>query len=91
MVEETITDNLGNSLTLRYDNVNDQITIRNTGIDGEFRVVYLNEAMLDPYHVVTIDEVRGPEEWEGFTDDLGRTVIQNFWDTHKVNKETRGL
>jgi hypothetical protein len=91
MVEETITDNLGNSLTLRYDNVNDQITIRNTGIDGEFRVVYLNEAMLDPYHVVTIDEVRGPEEWEGFTDDLGRTIIQNFWDTHKVNKETRGL
>jgi hypothetical protein len=91
MVEETITDNLGNSLTLRYDDVNDQITIRNTGIDGEFRVVYLNEAMLDPYHVVTINEVRGPEEWEGFTDDLGRTVIQNFWDTHKVNKETRGL
>jgi hypothetical protein len=91
MVEETITDNLGNSLTLRYDNVNDQITIRNTGIDGEFRVVYLNEAMLDPYHVVTIDEVMGPEEWEGFTDDLGRTVIQTFWDTHKVDKETRGL
>jgi hypothetical protein len=91
MVEENITDNLGNSLTLRYDDVNDQITIRNTGIDGEFRVVYLNEAMLDPYHVVTINEVRGPEEWEGFTDDLGRTVIQNFWDTHKVDKETRGL
>jgi hypothetical protein len=91
MVEENITDNLGNSLTLRYDNVNDQITIRNTGIDGEFRVVYLNEAMLDPYHVVTIDEVMGPEEWEGFTDDLGRTVIQTFWDTHKVDKETRGL
>jgi hypothetical protein len=91
MVEETITDNLGNSLTLRYDDVNDQITIRNTNIDGEFRVVYLNEAMLDPYHVVTINEVRGPEEWEGFTDDLGRTVIQNFWDTHKVDKETRGL
>ena len=40
MVEETITDNLGNSLTLRYDDVNDQITIRNTGIDGEFRVVF---------------------------------------------------
>jgi hypothetical protein len=91
MVEENITDNLGNSLTLRYDNVNDQITIRNTGIDGEFRVVYLNDAMLDPYHVVTIDEVMGPEEWEGFTDDLGRTVIQTFWDTHKVDKETRGL
>jgi hypothetical protein len=91
MVEETIIDNLGNSLTLRYDDVNDQITIRNTGIDGEFRVVYLNDAMLDPYHVVTINEVRGPEEWEGFTDDLGRTVIQNFWDTHKVDKETRGL
>jgi hypothetical protein len=47
--------------------------------------------MLDPYHVVTIEEVRGPEEWEGFTDDLGRTIIQNFWDTHKVDKETRGL
>ena len=91
MVEENITYNLGNSLTLRYDNVNDQITIRNTGIDGEFRVVYLNDAMLDPYHVVTIDEVRGPEEWEGFTDDLGRSFIQIFWNTNKVDKETRGL
>ena len=47
--------------------------------------------MLDPYHVVTIEEVRGPEEWEGFTDDLGRAVIQIFWDTHKIDKETRGL
>jgi hypothetical protein len=91
MVEETITDGLGNSLTLRYDNVNDQVSIRNTGMDGEFRVLYLNPSMVDPYHVITVVDVNGPEEWEGFTDDLGRGAMQIFWDTHKVDKETRGL
>lgn len=91
MVEETITDGLGNSLTLRYDNVNDQVSIRNTGMDGEFRVLYLNPSMVDPYHVITVVDVNGPEEWEGFTDDLGRGTMQIFWDTHKVDKETRGI
>ena len=91
MVEETITDNLGNSLTLRYDDVNDQITIRNTGIDGEFRFIYLNAAVLDPDRAITIFGIDGPEEWESFTDNLGRVTMQLFWDTNKVDKETRGL
>jgi hypothetical protein len=91
MVEETITDSLGNSLTLRYDNVNDQITIRNTGIDGEFRIMYLNPATIDPDRAITIVDVDGPEEWEGFTDDLGRVTMQLFWDTNKIDKETRGV
>jgi|694.fasta_scaffold21452_13 hypothetical protein len=91
MVEETITDSLGNSLTLRYDDVNDQVSIRNTGMDGEFRLIYLNPAMLVPDNVITVVDVDGPEEWEGFTDDLGRGQMKLFWDTHKIDKETRGL
>ena len=91
MVEETITDSLGNSLTLRYDDVNDQVSIRNTGMDGEFRLIYLNPAMLVPDNVITVVDVDGPEEWEGFTDDLGRGQMKLFWETHKIDKETRGL
>ena len=88
MLEETITDTLGNSLTLRYDDVNDQVSIRNTGIDGEFRLIHLNPAMLVPDNIITVADVNGPEEWDSFTDDIGRGKMKLFWDTHKINKET---
>ena len=89
MLEETITDTLGNSLTLRYDDVNDQVSIRNTGIDGEFRLIHLNPAMLVPDNIITVADVNGPEEWDSFTDDIGRGKMKLFWDTHKINKETQ--
>jgi hypothetical protein len=91
MVEETITDGLGNFITLRYNDENDQVTIKNTGIDGEFRIVYLNPAMLVPDNVITIEGINGPEQWEGFTDNTGRNFIGLFWGVHKIDKETRGL
>jgi hypothetical protein len=92
MIEETITDGLGNEITLKYDDTTDQVSIRNTGIDGEFRFIYLNTAMLDPADkVITIFGIDGPEEWENFTDNSGRVAMQVFWDTNKVDKETRGL
>jgi hypothetical protein len=53
--------------------------------------MYLNSAMIDPDRAITIVDVDGPEEWEGFTDDLGRATMQLFWDTNKIDKETRGL
>jgi hypothetical protein len=89
MLEETITDTLGNSLTLRYDDVNDQVSIRNTGIDGEFRLIHLNPAMLVSDDIITVADVNGPEEWDSFTDDIGRGKMKLFWDTHKINKETQ--
>ena len=89
MLEETITDTLGNSLTLRYDDVNDQVSIRNTGIDGEFRLIHLTPAMLVPDNIITVADVNGPEEWDSFTDDIGRGKMKLFWDTHKINKETQ--
>jgi hypothetical protein len=46
---------------------------------------------LVPDNVITVVDVDGPEEWEGFTDDLGRGQMKLFWDTHKIDKETRGL
>lgn len=91
MVEENITDGLGNFITLRYDETNDEVTIKNTGIDGEFRIMYLNPAMSVPDNVITIEGINGPEQWEGYTDDLGRTQMGLFWGIHKVDKETRGL
>ena len=91
MVEETINDGEGNFITFRYDETNDQVMIRNTAIDGEFRIMYLNPAMLLPDSVITVVDVDGPEEWEGFTNDIGRHQMQIFWDTHKIYKDTRGL
>lgn len=91
MVEETMTDGLGNFLTLRYNSENDQVTIRNTGVDGEFRIVYLNDAESVPDNVITIEDIRGPELWEGFSDDTGKSFMCTFWDTHKIDKTTKGL
>ncbi len=90
MIEETMFDGLGNSITLKYDDTTDEITVRNTGIDGEFRVMYLNTAVLDPDRAITVVGIDGPDAWEGFTDNSGRVAMQLFWDTHKVDKETRG-
>ena len=91
MVEETITDGLGNFITLRYNDENDQVTIKNTGIDGEFRIVYLNAAMSVPDNVITIEGINGPEQWEGFTDNTGRNFIGLFWLNHKIDQVTKGL
>lgn len=91
MVEENITDGLGNSITLRYDETNDEVTIKNTGIDGEFRVMYLNPAMSVPDNVITIEGINGPVQWEGYTDDFGRSQMGIFWSTHKIDQQTRGL
>ena len=47
--------------------------------------------MLLPDSVITVVDVDGPEEWEGFTNDIGRHQMKIFWDAHKIDKETRGL
>lgn len=91
MVEETITDGLGNFITLRYDDVNDKVTIKNTGIDGEFREIYLNDAPSVDDNVITIEGINGPDQWSGFTDNLGRSQMGIFWNTYKVDKLTKGL
>jgi hypothetical protein len=91
MVEKTITDGLENVITLKYDDVNDRITIKNTGVDDEFHLVYLNPDIDVIDNVVTILGINGSEQWEGFTDDFGRLEIIDFWETNKIDKTTRGI
>lgn len=90
MEEKTITDGFGSILTLKYDNTTDQITIKNSKIDDEFHLVYLNSDVDVIENVITIVGVNGPEQWGEFTDDFGREEIQIFWETHKIDKITRG-
>ena len=90
-MEKIINDGLDNVITLRYDESTDKVTFNNDGIHVDFREVYLNEDPGIVENVITIQDTNGGDEWENYTDDYGRTELQLFWETHKKNKEIRGL
>ena len=90
-MEKIINDGLDNVITLRYDETTDKVTVNNDGIHVDFREVYLNEDPEIVENVITIQDTNGGDEWENYTDDYGRTELQLFWETHKKNKEIRGL
>jgi hypothetical protein len=90
-MEKIINDGLDNVITLRYDETTDKVTVNNDGIHVDFREVYLNEDPGIVENVITIQDTNGGDEWENYTDDYGRTELQLFWETHKKNKEIRGL
>jgi len=91
MIEQVINDGLGNVITMKYDNTTDKVLIKNSGVHEEFRQVYLNPDVDIIESVITIEDTNGPDEWNDYTDDHGRFEMQLFWDTHKVDKVTRGL
>lgn len=91
MIEQVINDGLSNIITLRYDDTTDTITVKNNGVDESFHEMYLNDAVDVIDKVITIEGTVGPEEWEGYTDNYGRDQLQIFWDTNKLDKETRGF
>jgi hypothetical protein len=91
MIEQVINDGLGNVITLRYDNTTDKVTIKNSGVNENFLEIYLNDAIDLVEAVITVEDKNGPDDWNNYTDDLGRAEMQLFWDTHKVDKVTRGL
>ena len=90
-MEKIINDGLNNVITLRYDEITDKVTVNNDGIHVDFREVYLNEDPGLVESVITIQDTDGEDEWENYTDDYGRTELQLFWETHKKNKEIRGM
>lgn len=91
MEELVINDELGNVITLKYDSATDKVLIKNSGIHENFRQVYLNSDKDVIEKVITIEDTNGPGEWNSYTDDFVKMDIQLFWDTHKIDKDTRGL
>lgn len=91
MVEEVINDGLGNVITLKYDNTTDKVLVKNSGVNENFREIYLNADADVIEAVITIEDTNGPDDWNNYTDDFGRSEMQLFWETHKLDKVTRGL
>jgi hypothetical protein len=91
MVEQIINDGLGNIITLRYDDTTDTVLVKNNNIHENFREVYLNDSSEVIEDVITIENTNGVGEWDSYTDDFGKVELKLFWDTHKVDKVTRGL
>lgn len=91
MIEEVINDGLGNIITLKYDNTADKVLVKNSGINENFRQIYLNDSSGLIEDVITIEDTNGPDDWNNYTDDFGRSEMQLFWETHKLDKITRGL
>lgn len=91
MVEEVINDGLGNVITLKYDDTTDKVLVKNSSIHENFREIYLNPDADVIEAVITIEDTNGPDDWNNYTDDFGRSEMQLFWETHKLDKVTRGL
>ena len=91
MVEEVINDGLGNVITLKYDNTTDKVLVKNSGVNENFREIYLNPDADVIEAVITIEDTNGSDDWNNYTDDFGRSEMQLFWETHKLDKVTRGL
>lgn len=91
MVEQLINDGLGNEIILKYDDTTDKVLIKNSGVNENFREVYLNNSIELIEDVITIEDTNGPDEWNRYTDDFGRLEIQLFWEEYKKDKVTRGL
>lgn len=91
MVEQIINDGLGNVITLKYDSDTDKVLVKNSGVNENFREIHLNDSIEVIEDVISIEDTLGPNDWNNYTDDFGRTEMQLFWDEHKKDKVTRGL
>lgn len=91
MVEQIINDGLGNVITLQYDDSTDTVFVKNSNIHDNFLRIYLNDASDVIEEVITIEDKNGPNEWNNYTDDFGRTEMHLFWEENKKDKTTRGL
>lgn len=91
MVEQIVNDGLGNVLTLKYDELTDTVYVKNSNIHDNFLRIYLNDDSDVVEDVITIEDMNGPNQWNNYTDNFGRSEMHLFWAEHKIDKVTRGL
>lgn len=83
-MEQTLTDTLGNTITFKYDESTDSVSVKNSAVSAEFMEVVKNIDSL----VVDLDVIMIPDFWEydTWSDDETRGQLKLFWDEHKVSK-----
>ena len=87
MIQETISDSNSNTIELIYDEVNDIVKVKNSGVDTNFREVK-RLGMFNPDIVIGLETPNGEDDrWDDYSDINTRNSIRLFWETHKVNKD----
>jgi hypothetical protein len=86
-MEQTLTDTLGNTVTLTYDAGTDVVKVKNNGVDSDFREV-TRELQWNPDLVLQLEIVTGDDDgWDNYSDDETRGLIRQFWLDNKVNQD----
>jgi hypothetical protein len=83
-MEKVITDSLGNVVTMKYDEVNDSVSVKNSAVSEEFMEVIKNTSE----DVIDLDVVMIPDhlEYDTWSDVRTRIELKLFWDQYKVTK-----
>lgn len=86
-MEQTLTDTLGNTVTLTYDAGTDVVKVKNNGVDSDFREV-TRESQWNPDLVLQLEIVTGDDDgWDTYSDTETRDLIRQFWLDNKVNQD----
>jgi hypothetical protein len=83
-MEKIITDSLNNTITMKYDESTDSVTVKNSGISDTFMEVTRNKAEGVIDDVIMLEEFKNYPDW---SDDLGKRELRAFWDENKKDKE----
>ena len=83
-MEKIITDSLNNTITMKYDESNDSVTVKNSGVSDVFMEVTRNRAEGVVDVVIMLEEYRNYPDW---SDDFGKGELRAFWDENKKDKE----
>jgi hypothetical protein len=83
-MEKIITDSLNNTITMKYDEVNDIVSVKNSAVSDEFMEVIKNTSE----DVIDLDVIMIPDhlEFDTWSDDITRVELKLFWDLYKVTK-----
>lgn len=83
-MEKVITDSLNNTITMKYDESNDSVMVKNSAIGDTFMEVTRNKAEGVVDVVIMLEEYKNFPDW---SDDLGKRELRAFWDENKKDKE----
>ena len=83
-MEQTKIDTLGNTITFKYDETTDSVSVKNSAVSENFMEVVKNtDKDCIEFNLVMIPEFLQYDNW---SDDLTKTELKSFWDANKKNK-----
>jgi hypothetical protein len=80
-METTITDSLGNTITMKYDTDTDSVFVKNSLIGDTFMEVTKNTAVTED--VIMMEDHKDYSNWSDLDT---RDKLREFWDEHKKTK-----